>query len=84
MFIWPWALVQLIGRASFLMNFQEGKKKKKNFKESATSLLRWHSAYVIAVRCVSEVMSGGEPNYLQRPLGFIAVTPFSTGEYDDC
>lgn len=28
MFIWPWALVHLIGRASFLMNFQEEKKKK--------------------------------------------------------
>lgn len=72
MFIWPWALIQLIGRASFLMNFQERKKKK----ESATSLLRWHFECVIVFRCFSNLMSRGEPNYHQRPSGFIAVTHF--------
>lgn len=70
MFIWPWALVQLIGRASFLMNFQEKKKKKVQHPSSDGT------ECVIAFRCFSNLMSRGQPSYHQRPSVFIAVTRF--------
>lgn len=68
MFIWPWALIRLIGRASFLMNFQ---------KESATFLSWWHFESVIAFHGLPPLMNGREPNYQWRPSGFISVTRFN-------
>lgn len=67
-FIWPWALIQLIGKASLLMNCQ---------KESATFLLWWHFESVIAFLLLSSLNEWKEPNYQQRPSGFISVTHFN-------